>query len=1123
MTMPFLSWHKRVIGLIVSVTADMISKGLQMSIVRASEFFSQWKIIYFIVFLLICSLTWSTSPRCIDQKSARQYMIPTTASTTTPTTAGTTVNGSPGNGQQQQQQQQGSGCGPAPIVPFGYMATPFFSQGAYFGATASYVCQPGFRLIGPSPVSYCLQNGFWSPPPTCCNPIIPMMSCMMNAITSTAQSQTTTVATSTNEASTNEGATSGTSTDETTTNEASTSTDSTDSSSTDASAGSTSAASTDSASTTTEGFDYVEPGSQESTSSNGLPCDIATTTPNAPCSLQGGFENKRMQEKIDNNRNLAPTGNIYEPETLISCDNPARQPNEPCREDRRKWRTVFPLAWFTVAPPTNEMMMQQSMSSDSENLNPAFLCCGSPPVVAYANPVDLEPVLHDDFVVKTIASHVHGLTRSADVNTQRKLKTILSSSNVVGRSRRRKFYIFLFRNFFLPEHFNFQAAQQQKSYCAGDSISYICNDGMELAGPAIVSCMMNGRWSLLPSCQPLNLYERSRPGVSDREFKYNKQDLAPVQNDDRSTPRDSCGALPPSVKDAYLIDQSFNERFSKIGDTATYACEPGFRMVGYKTVFCLSHDTWSPLPVCEADLPLCSQPPHVPHSKVEITRGPGNADEEKKAAKVGDRATYKCDPGFKLDGHPVSYCLANGEWTPPPDCDELACPEPSFEKGEATYESLTIGSTAFFSCDEDYKLVGPPTANCLINASWTPFPECIGPIRCRWGGKVPGIGKTQVKVPTADRQNRLSSKTMSIFTSLPLQCPGMIKQWNLWNSAAGSVVIYADVWRMMNVSTRSQNDYVFGFDPSVLEGEETFEEQFVLLGTNRLVLDSPGTNSIPVEASHQIFVKNGDFIGIRYEKSSQISQNNGAILLVPTSNQQVTIVESYPASLIVNTGYRFSSSPNSKSGIPLLSAVIENVQEIPYGPCNPEGTTCPLNSHCAARSCAGHGCICSEGFWPNANRTRCLEAAHLGDQCTNKEVSCMGYNVHCSPETGRCACWDNWVPAADGKRCVRRLESAKEPQALLNETCSLSSPKTCYFGRFDQECTSVSWSNQLKCQCRSGYRPATPTERRAFPDDGFECRPEDYDLSKFFLFPIFIRQSFIIFLFICRKYGGLFQ
>ncbi|CAI8036467.1 Sushi, von Willebrand factor type A, EGF and pentraxin domain-containing protein 1 [Geodia barretti] len=84
-------------------------------------------------------------------------------------------------------------------------------------------------------------------------------------------------------------------------------------------------------------------------------------------------------------------------------------------------------------------------------------------------------------------------------------------------------------------------------------------------------------------------------------------------------------------------------------------------------------------------------------------------------------ATYSCNDGYSLVGDTTITCLASGLWSgDEPTCRAVDCGQ--LEKpanGDLDLSTTTFNSTATYSCNDGYSLVGDTTITCLASASWS--------------------------------------------------------------------------------------------------------------------------------------------------------------------------------------------------------------------------------------------------------------------------------------------------------------------------------------------------------------------------------------------------------------------
>ncbi|NXM78824.1 C4BPA protein, partial [Serilophus lunatus] len=119
----------------------------------------------------------------------------------------------------------------------------------------------------------------------------------------------------------------------------------------------------------------------------------------------------------------------------------------------------------------------------------------------------------------------------------------------------------------------------------------------------------------------------------------------------------------------------------------------------------------------------CSQPPSFVFA--ELTTVPQNS------YPVGTRLTYSCRPGYVRNGgeSPEVICLANSSWSEKPDfCIGKACEQPQITNGNFHIKTnLLLGATITFTCNSGYRLVGPPSAQCVYkngDVYWDSIPFC---------------------------------------------------------------------------------------------------------------------------------------------------------------------------------------------------------------------------------------------------------------------------------------------------------------------------------------------------------------------------------------------------------------
>ncbi|NXH80666.1 C4BPA protein, partial [Edolisoma coerulescens] len=119
----------------------------------------------------------------------------------------------------------------------------------------------------------------------------------------------------------------------------------------------------------------------------------------------------------------------------------------------------------------------------------------------------------------------------------------------------------------------------------------------------------------------------------------------------------------------------------------------------------------------------CSQPPRF------VFAEPVRAPEQ--SYPVGAVVRYRCRPGYARSGDesPDVTCLANSTWSRKAAfCTGKSCRPPHIENGNFyPTTNLVFGTTVTFTCHAGYRLVGPPSAQCVVRnekVSWDAVPSC---------------------------------------------------------------------------------------------------------------------------------------------------------------------------------------------------------------------------------------------------------------------------------------------------------------------------------------------------------------------------------------------------------------
>jgi len=148
--------------------------------------------------------------------------------------------------------------------------------------------------------------------------------------------------------------------------------------------------------------------------------------------------------------------------------------------------------------------------------------------------------------------------------------------------------------------------------------------------------------------------------------------------------------------------------------TIIYVCDDGFTTTDgpTSTRTCKLDGRWSGLvPLCERV--KCPSPLVPPNAEIS----PNGSD-----YRFGDRVTYGCRPGYRLEGLETHECQADRTWRGNETrCVKVECPRPADpEHGQVVLdEGLFYGQPARYECNDGYSLEGPEIRRCDMNGQWS--------------------------------------------------------------------------------------------------------------------------------------------------------------------------------------------------------------------------------------------------------------------------------------------------------------------------------------------------------------------------------------------------------------------
>uniref|UniRef100_A0A8K9UI75 Sushi, von Willebrand factor type A, EGF and pentraxin domain-containing protein 1 n=1 Tax=Oncorhynchus mykiss TaxID=8022 RepID=A0A8K9UI75_ONCMY len=273
----------------------------------------------------------------------------------------------------------------------------------------------------------------------------------------------------------------------------------------------------------------------------------------------------------------------------------------------------------------------------------------------------------------------------------------------------------------------------------GRKVEYVCDEGYEIAGDAVWTCLKYGKWDKTrrPHCSPVQCPE---PPLEENHLVL------------RSLDSDS-GTVELSCEDGYVLHgartlhctpaQEWNDTFpvckqvfcgpppevafgdpssaplsapSYFSSVVSYSCMDGFTLRKEGSVTCQADGHWSsPVPEC---IPVeCPQPVEIANGIVDV-----------QGLMYLSTALYSCKPGYTLVGNATVLCGESGLWIGGvPSCRPIECSVPKeIPNGKVAYTKLQFSHAVTYSCRRGYRLQGPETLKCLANGQWDQeTPVCV--------------------------------------------------------------------------------------------------------------------------------------------------------------------------------------------------------------------------------------------------------------------------------------------------------------------------------------------------------------------------------------------------------------
>ncbi|XP_069732198.1 complement component receptor 1-like protein [Phaenicophaeus curvirostris] len=225
----------------------------------------------------------------------------------------------------------------------------------------------------------------------------------------------------------------------------------------------------------------------------------------------------------------------------------------------------------------------------------------------------------------------------------------------------------------------------KNDYTVGTRLRLMCDSGYVLRGPDSTECRANASWApALPFCDkvcapPPQIPNGQHSGLGREQFPY--------------------------------------------GTKVTYSCAEGLSLIGDASIHCTSDDgdnlAWSgPAPECR--VVRCPKP----------TVERGRMTPQKFMFSYGVDVRFSCDEGFKLQGAAESRCQADGTWHPPlPTCQPVYCirPQTLAHENLQIYTSrlkYEVNETLSFVCRQGIHRTLTSESTCSANGTWVPPLTC---------------------------------------------------------------------------------------------------------------------------------------------------------------------------------------------------------------------------------------------------------------------------------------------------------------------------------------------------------------------------------------------------------------
>ncbi|XP_047200285.1 CUB and sushi domain-containing protein 3 [Hippoglossus stenolepis] len=278
-----------------------------------------------------------------------------------------------------------------------------------------------------------------------------------------------------------------------------------------------------------------------------------------------------------------------------------------------------------------------------------------------------------------------------------------------------------------------------------DGVSFICNRGYEMEGPARAQCQANRQWSHPPpTCKGgEKMVNCSDPGIPANSIRQSKIEhgnftfgtvvfydcnpgyylfgspvlsCQPTGQWDKPLPECivvDCGH-PGSPPNGVLNGEKFT-----FGSTVRYSCLGGRQLKGESSRTCQLSGMWSaPMPFCSGDTAGSCGDPGIP----------SQGSREQTDFRIRSKVYFSCSEGYDLIGSSERMCFPNGTWSgTQPFCKPVQCGNPGTPSNGRVFrlDGTTFSHSVIYSCMDGYLLNGATTRQCQANGTWSGIqPNC---------------------------------------------------------------------------------------------------------------------------------------------------------------------------------------------------------------------------------------------------------------------------------------------------------------------------------------------------------------------------------------------------------------